>query len=61
MVCVTIRLWTFNFLSKMEEHPNHESWLGHYNVINPNLVSKLSNMVEANALWFCEDAHGYLW
>jgi hypothetical protein len=30
MVCVTIRLWTFNFLSEMEEHPmeehpNHDS------------------------------------
>ncbi len=61
MVCVTIRLWTFNFLSKMEEHPNHESWLGCYNVINSNLVSKLSNMVEANTLWIWEDAHGYLW
>ncbi len=58
MVCVTIRLWTFNFLSKMEEHPNHDSWLGCYNVINSNLVSKLSNMVEANTLWIWEDAHG---
>jgi hypothetical protein len=63
MVCVTIRLWTFNFLSEMEEHPmeehpNHDSWLGCYNVINSNIVSKLSNMVEANTLWIWEDAHG---